>query len=462
MESRQGLPEAEFRRLDRALRLTFKEESSGTGPLTWGQQDMWDARENVNGNDAVYNFALPLRLPLGTTADDIAQVVSWVMRRHEVLRTLFRRTGGQPQQVVRQDGTTEVHFYQTASFSRGVATNFVEQCVQPLFDIEREFPVRFDVLELDNGPEFMSLSFSHVAMDGYAARLIGAEIEAVLAGSPPAAGPAWTPLEQASYENSPEGARRNARSLSFWRTMLDGIPPRLFDACGAGYDVESSAILEMRSSAASRAAAVVARRAGVSTAAAVLAAIVSQLASFTGKDVIPLQLLVGNRFDKRTASLVTNTVLNGICAIKAAGVPFDTLVKRCYWAATKCYSRACYDPRHLADTIASVGEQRGCTFDLGVFFNDGRPEDKWLAAFTDGVGWPADNEIEALRSDTTIEFLSSCEVNDLRLDVEITYLSELDCHLRMRADPTCMSADEVRAMLLTVEETLVRASQELP
>lgn len=457
MESRQGLPDVAFRRLDRVLPVTFQEESTGDSPLTWGQQDMWDARECVDGNDAIYNFGLPVMLPHTTTAEDIAHVVRWLMGRHEVLRTLFRRQLRGPRQVICPHGTVEMDFYQSDEFNRQVAIHFVDQRIQPLFNIEDEFPVRFHVLEVDKRPRFMCLAFSHVAMDGYAARLIGAEIHAVLAGRPPVAAPTWTPLDQARYENSPEGARRDARSLSFWRAMLQDIPPKVFDARGAQQGTETSAILEMKSPAASRAAAVVARRAGVSTTAVMLAATVSALASSTGKDVIPLQLLVGNRFDKKTSSLVTNTSLNGICAVSTRGLSFEALAKTCHWAAAKSYSRAFYDPRHLTETIASVSEQRGCAFDLGIFFNDARPKDQWLAAFTDGADWPSRHEVEELRADTTIEFLGSSEVNDLRMDIEIAFLSELDCHLKARADLTCMPADEVRAMLLVVEETLVRA-----
>lgn len=461
MGPKQAAPDVVFRRLDRVLPVTFQDESTGDGSLTWGQRDMWDAREVVGGNDAIYNFALPVGLPPATTTEDICHVVRWLVGRHEVLRTLFRRQPSGPRQVICPQGTVQVDFYQSDKYNKEVGIHFVEERIQPLFNIEDEFPVRFHVLEVDNRAQFMCLAFSHVAMDGYAARLISAEIYAVLAGRPPVDAPTWTPLDQARYEGGPEGARRDALSLSYWRSMLQRIPPRLFDSVGARPGAESSAILEMKSSAVSRAAAVVARKAGVSTTAAVLAATVSALASATGKDVIPLQLLVGNRFDKKTASLVTNAVLNGICAVSTSGLSFEALAKACHWAAARAYSRAFYDPRHLTETIASVSEQRGCAFDLGIFFNDGRPQEQWLAAFTDGAVWPSFKEIEGLRGDTTIEILGSCDVSDLRLDIEIAFLSELDCHLRVRADLTCMSADDVQAMLLAVEETLVSAVQGL-
>src|SRR6185369_6379242 len=68
-------------------------------PLSFAQERLWFLDQLVPGS-AVYNIPLPARLS-GTLAPAVlAAVLGEVVRRHEVLRTIFLVTAGRPVQVV--------------------------------------------------------------------------------------------------------------------------------------------------------------------------------------------------------------------------------------------------------------------------------------------------------------------------------------------------------------------------
>ncbi|GAB3847145.1 hypothetical protein [Dactylosporangium cerinum] len=88
------------------MRVTFEGSGAGSGPLSWGQLDIW-LKMTAVGHAMAMGGVRPL--PPGTTLDDVAGELRFLMSRYECLRTRLVPDGdGPPRQVVHGSGSIEL------------------------------------------------------------------------------------------------------------------------------------------------------------------------------------------------------------------------------------------------------------------------------------------------------------------------------------------------------------------
>ncbi|MFC5004075.1 condensation domain-containing protein [Dactylosporangium cerinum] len=341
------------------MRVTFEGSGAGSGPLSWGQLDIW-LKMTAVGHAMAMGGVRPL--PPGTTLDDVAGELRFLMSRYECLRTRLVPDGdGPPRQVVHGSGSIELEVLDHVDAGT-VEARFRDAP----FDYAHEWPVRMAVVRDGGVCSHVVLVMSHIVMDGAGAVLMMTETDART--TVPVGG--HSALEQARRQALPAGVRQNAAALRHWDTHLRALPvPRL--APSTDVHTPRHWIGVFRSTVLPQALREAALREGVEPAPALPAAFAIAFAQLTGVTVLPLRLVSSNRFRAGLGGVVAPVSQPGLCVIHAAG-DFPAVLHRTRGAAIAAYKYAYYNRLDLNAVIAAVIADRGPQVALDVSLNDRR------------------------------------------------------------------------------------------
>jgi amino acid adenylation domain-containing protein len=217
-----GAPAGPIPRADRSAPL----------PLSFAQERLWFIDQLDPGSPA-YNvpLALDLRGPLDPAA--LERALGEIVRRHEVLRTVFAAAeGGEPVQVVRPfDGFRLAVVDLTASTGDGGrdADALVADEARRPFDLAAGPLLRATLLREAEDAHVLVLAMHHVVTDAWSGGVLFAELTALYAAY--AAGEASPlpelPLQYADFAAWQRGWLRGdalERQTEYWRRRLAGAP----------------------------------------------------------------------------------------------------------------------------------------------------------------------------------------------------------------------------------------------
>ncbi|ATL31290.1 non-ribosomal peptide synthetase [Streptomyces formicae] len=208
-------------------------------PLSFAQRRLWLTGQ-LEGRSATYN--IPLGLRLSGTVDRAALVAALrdVVGRHESLRTVIGRTGGEPCQVIVDvDEARELLTDLTGAGTLGdaeLATSLAE-FVGYEFDLSAEVPLRAWLCRTGPDEHVLTLVVHHIAADGWSLGVLLRDLGTAYGARLDGRAPQWEPLpvQYADYtlwqrellgdEDDPESLA--ARQLAFWRERLAGAPEEL-------------------------------------------------------------------------------------------------------------------------------------------------------------------------------------------------------------------------------------------
>ena len=361
-------------RVDAAAQLTavaqvvvaFEGEGSGTGPMAWGQADHYAAMVRMKTWSPLGGVK---RLLPGTTVDEIADELRWLISRYQTMRTLLRPDAhGRVQQVVFASGEITLEVFDAGEGDP-------EQLAEAVCDLYRnrpldfaaEWPVRMAVIRKDGELTHMSVLMCHLVCDAAGAVVMMTEVAA--RESAPVSG--LQPLAQAEWQNSPSGRRHNDAALRHWEGILRAIDPRRFpeptETCHPRYweaELVSPALLP--------AVRAIANRTQVDESAVVFGLYAAALAQVTGINPVVFRPLVNNRFRPGLAEVVCTAVQSSLCMIDAADGSFDDTVKRAQRVAMTAYKYGYFDPDDVVALTERVRTERGMDIDVECFINDRR------------------------------------------------------------------------------------------
>jgi amino acid adenylation domain-containing protein len=201
---------------------------------SFSQSRLW-FYDQVRPDSRAFHLALALRLEGELDADALLRSLNEVVRRHEVLRSVFLEEEGEPVQVVLPSLTLEP----LRRDLRGLSGKELEEAISAL--IREEAARRF---ELADGPllraalarlaereHLLVLTFHEIVADQWSAALLMRELEslypAFVAGGHSAL-PVAAPFQHAAQTERERRRRRGgemARQLRYWRWRLQGIVP---------------------------------------------------------------------------------------------------------------------------------------------------------------------------------------------------------------------------------------------
>jgi hypothetical protein len=419
----------------------FSGNGSGVAELTWGQQRIWTAMR-FGGRSLNMGAAIPL--PPGTTVEQLAVMLRFLVSRHQSLRTRWSvDDGGRPRQAVSSDGVVPLEIVDTEDQDE-VRKRYQETPFDPT-----EWPVRMAVVRHTH----LVVMYNQLAVDQRSVDILTAD----LANLDPVTGKeirpvtALQPLDLARRQGLPAARRAGDAALRHWERLLRAVPPQRF---GDSTDKRVPRFVEVGydSPAGHLAAQLIAARTGAGTSAVLLAAFAVALAEVTDHRPVVTQLLVSNRFRPGFADVVGALTQTGLCVLDVPGGTFAELVAQVGRTTVSAGKNAYYDLFRRDELLAAVSRDRGADIDISSYFNDRRRQ----ARRPDGPP-PTVEQVRAALPRSAERLISRptgpthklfCHINDVpdTLDVMI------------RADTHHLSPSDVSACLRGWEAVLVRAA----
>ncbi|AUX21618.1 hypothetical protein SOCEGT47_021040 [Sorangium cellulosum] len=207
---------------------------AGDAPLSFAQQRLWFL-DQLEPENATYNVpaALRLRGPLDVPA--LARAITWVVRRHEVLRTTFQAVDGRAVQrfhaapdawpLAFLDLTALPAPAREASLLRLASGD----AARP-FDLARGPLLRASLYRLAPDEHALLVTLHHIASDGWSLGVLAHELTAAYAALAREEEPGLRPLpvqyaDYAAWQRRELTEEVQEAEREIWRRRLDGAPP---------------------------------------------------------------------------------------------------------------------------------------------------------------------------------------------------------------------------------------------
>lgn len=355
----------------RSVAVAFAGIGSGEQPLTWAQNDVWQA--TVAAGQAVTLGGVH-ELPPTTTVDELADLLRFLMSRHQALRTRFRfDPDGTPYQVCSAGGQSRLMIAEAADADPAtVAEELKLRLEQQPFDYELDWPVRMAVVTSHGVVRHLVTVYLHLAVDagGIAAAVADVAARDPRTGAPAGPVTATQPLELARQQAGPAAQRRSAASLKHLEHVLRVAPLRLLGEPKIADQPAQYRKIRFCSPATGLALPRISADHNVTASAALSAMFAVGLARYLGNGTVWAMVLVHNRFRTGLADSVSQLVQSSPFLIDVAGVSLATAVARARGSLLQTYKNAYYDGRRLGELVERIGRERGRPVEFSCYYND--------------------------------------------------------------------------------------------
>ncbi|MFE0751733.1 amino acid adenylation domain-containing protein [Gordonia sp. NPDC058843] len=211
-------------------------------PLSLAQQRMWFLNR-MEPESPAYNIPVVLELTGRLDLAALEQALGDVVGRHEVLRTIYPDTDGEPWQLILDEVPVAV---ETRRASAGEVEDVVVGFVRRGFDVTTSVPMRVAVIAIDpdgdgdgrpagaEGRFLLVLVVHHIAGDGQSMAPLARDVMTSYAARLAGGKPSWTPLavqyaDYALWQRDVLGRNEDPDSLmhtqlGFWRSALADAP----------------------------------------------------------------------------------------------------------------------------------------------------------------------------------------------------------------------------------------------
>ncbi|HZG53938.1 MAG TPA: amino acid adenylation domain-containing protein, partial [Pyrinomonadaceae bacterium] len=310
-------------------------------PLSYAQQRLWFLHQ-LEPESAAYNVLTAVRLRGEFDAQAVAQSLAELVRRHEVLRTVFKVVDGQPTQVVKETmplslGRVDLSAGDEADREEAVRQAIRAEAGQP-FDLGRGPLLRARLLRLSEAEHVLVLAMHHIVSDGWSMDILVRELTALYESfrrgeTPPPFELRVQYADYACWQREWLRGETLEAQLAYWRRQL-GAPLPVLEL---PTDFPRPAALAHHGASESFALAgevardlkAVSRREGVTLFMTLLAAFQTLLLRYTGQDDIIVGSPIANRTTAETEGLIgcfINTL--ALRADLSGGVTFSELLRR--------------------------------------------------------------------------------------------------------------------------------------
>ncbi|MEC3975021.1 MupA/Atu3671 family FMN-dependent luciferase-like monooxygenase [Amycolatopsis sp. H20-H5] len=191
--------------------------------LSYPQQRLWFL-EQLDSGSAVYLVPLQYRIEGPVDVAALAHALTEVVRRHHVLRTVFREVGGVPRQSVVPAEPVRVEVREVSGHEE--AERLAEEQARAPIPLDAGLNLRPLLLRLGAEEHRFCLTLHHIACDGWSLALLEHELSAFYRAFTTGE-PADVPELAAQYPDFAAWQTTElelAEPLGYWRAKLAGIP----------------------------------------------------------------------------------------------------------------------------------------------------------------------------------------------------------------------------------------------
>ncbi|NNN33438.1 hypothetical protein HLK59_24375 [Streptomyces sp. S3(2020)] len=347
----------------------FTAGGTGPAPLTWSQQYYLAELDAARPHGRSLAITRLYPLIAGTDEKEATTALRELVERYESLRSRVTRTVP-PGQYVHRQGSLDVAVHEVTAPAtdhdvRAAAEAVLADLARRPFDVVEEWPLRAALIGTGEGPRFLALAFSHVAVDAFALLPVGAFLVARCARADPVArtapGCAVEALQPRELAEA-EASRTPRRALRHAEQTLRRMPAAPTGA-GPSATGERFRFLRRRSAALDLAVGAVAARTGESPASVLTAAVLAVDAARSGERYGVVQLISANRLRPETVDAVVPCSQPVLCCVDTRDASFAELVRRTASASLRAYGAGPCPPAALAELRATVEKERGIRLD---------------------------------------------------------------------------------------------------
>ena len=149
--------------------------------LSYAQQRLWFI-EQMEPGSAVYNIPVGVRLKGELNREGLVKSLQEIVRRHQVLRTVFPMEGGEARQHVLEDWQLGVEEVEIGS--EGISREEAEARLQKMardeagqgFDLEQGPLVRARLVRMGEQDHVLLVTMHHIVSDGWSMAVMGEEL----------------------------------------------------------------------------------------------------------------------------------------------------------------------------------------------------------------------------------------------------------------------------------------------
>ena len=305
----------EIEKDSRTVRSIVPVPRSNHTPLSFAQERLWFL-DRLDPDSPTYNVPAAFRLAGDLNLNALEQSLNEVVRRHEVLRTVFATVNGNPVQKILPSlaiALTPIDISQQPENERQPALQSLlkEEAERP-FDLSRGPLIRARLLRLSPLDHVLALNLHHIVSDGWSMGVLFRELSALYQayGSGEPSPLPELPIQYADYaiwqRDWLQGENLDVQ-LSYWRKQLDGLStlqlptdhprPPVQTYRGASQSLELSAQL-------SQAIKGLSRREGVTLFMTLLAAFQTLLCRYCGQQDIAVGTPIAGRTRQEIEGLI--------------------------------------------------------------------------------------------------------------------------------------------------------------
>ncbi len=328
-------------------------QSDAASPLSFAQQQLWLLYQLEHGRTA-YNLPEAMRLTGTLHIDVLVRTLNEVVRRHEILRTVFPMIDDQAVQIVQPPSALEVPVVDLCAVPREEQEAIIhrrtrEEAHYP-FDLARGPMVRFSIARLGPTEHVLFITMHHIVADGWSVAVLVREITllytAFLQGQP-------SPLPElpiqyadfATWERQWLQGNLAQDQLAYWKEALADAPPCIrFPMVGnrpASQTFKGATYPLRLSKALSAALSTLSRREGVTLFMTMFAAFHVLLSRYTGQQNICVGTPISGRRWAETQDLIGFFLNTLVLRTDSADKPsFRTLLTRAKTMIQKAFANA--------------------------------------------------------------------------------------------------------------------------
>ena len=153
----------------------IKQERPESIPLSFAQQRLWFLDQFV-ANRAAYNILIAVRLKGEINVEAFERAISSVIRRHEVLRTVFKDIEGRAEQVILDPFchlTYEDFKHLAPEAQKASLQALAETETQKVFNLNEGPLVRFHLMHCQEKEYCLFITLHHSIFDGWSTGILG-------------------------------------------------------------------------------------------------------------------------------------------------------------------------------------------------------------------------------------------------------------------------------------------------
>lgn len=362
------------------IAVAFAGDASGVAQLTWGQREI----VQVMSRQGWLCLGGTLPLAPGTTVEDVADELRFMMSRFPSLRTKLRfDTPGDPTQELHSSGEITLEVFDTEQEpDQAEAQNAAQTAarVEAHYrtmprDFAEQWPIRMAVVRYRGTPTHLVVLSCHMVADNIGLQLLSRQT-AERQTEPPIG---TQQLDLAAWQCSPAGRRVSESAMRYLAKVLASTTPQDLPISDDRREPRHWTG-ELVSPALQLAVPVIAERTGADSSSVLLTLYAVALSRRGIHNPAIIKALSGNRFRPGLSQLVSDVTQSAICVLDVSEKTIDDAVRLVRQISMAGYKHGYFDPRDETALLERLARQsrendplaRVWTISDWVFFNDRR------------------------------------------------------------------------------------------